>query len=85
MQTISGCNRSLRSCVEVKVKTTKQNAALQAGNGFCENASCAPELSWCSKSLYEIGNTAFIVCSFFRLIGNFETFIRYSLVIPKGK
>ena len=57
MQKISGCNRSLRWCFEVKVKTTKENAAPQAVNGFCENASCTPELGAASHLMvYILGN-----------------------------
>lgn len=39
------------------MKTTKQNAAPQAVNGFCENASCAPELGAASHLMvYILGN-----------------------------
>ena len=57
MQKISGCNRSLRWSFEVKVKTTKRNAALHAVNRFWENASFALELGAASHLMvYILGN-----------------------------
>ena len=88
MQKISGCNRSLRWCFEVKVKTQRRTLRLLPWTDFVKMRRALQNLvrqvtSWFIS--WEIGNTAHIVCSFVRLICIFVTFVRYRLVFPKGK